>query len=393
MSLRSSIGETAARYFANRYPSGLRALILTGSMARGEATAIEEDGLCRVLGDAEFLLIFERSAGQLPAAAVITADCVSVEERLRRSGIACSVGADRAYPEYLCSMKPHIYGYELKSCGQVLRGDGTILSLIPPFTAGDIPYEDGWQLLMNRLIELMKPAAELRVNRNPVCKDVQYRTAKVYLDMATSLLLFLNAFEAGYDARRRRLEQLAEIQEGPFPMGSFAERVAEATDYKLGRRGGDCFGRCDDLKEAVGWSHRLWRWELARLTQSEGASGVSDERLCARWIESQSMRCRLQGWLSQFRKPILRRDPYSWPRWVAAMGTASPRYGVYRVASKVIFQLPELLSGDVERDSWWREINRELPLRRGIVPGEPAWRQLCRNVVWNYEQLLIGTRA
>ena len=61
-SVELSIREEATRYFRDRYGGDLRALILTGSMARGEETIVERDGVQRVLGDAEFLLIFHDSA-------------------------------------------------------------------------------------------------------------------------------------------------------------------------------------------------------------------------------------------------------------------------------------------------------------------------------------------
>ena len=210
-SLELAIREEAARYFGGRYGAGLQALVLTGSMARNEATTVEIDGVRRVLGDAEFLLIFRDSASRLPGNGELSADCARIEAALRDLGIACAIGANRAYPDYLRRMKPHIFGYELKTCGQVLLGDADILSMIPSFSAKDIPCEDGWQLLMNRLIELLKPAAQAPSGTGPLPRDLHYRTVKLYLDMAASLLIFNGSFEAGYRGRCHRLQEIAKI--------------------------------------------------------------------------------------------------------------------------------------------------------------------------------------
>ena len=81
-SLALSIREEASRHFGGRYGAGLQALVLTGSMARNEATTVEVDGVRRVLGDAEFLLIFRDSVAWLPDDVELTADCARIEAAL-----------------------------------------------------------------------------------------------------------------------------------------------------------------------------------------------------------------------------------------------------------------------------------------------------------------------
>jgi hypothetical protein len=409
-SLELFIREEASRHFGGRYGAGLQALVLTGSMARNEATTVEVDGVRRVLGDAEFLLIFRDSVAWLPDDFELTADCARIEAALRDLGIACAIGANRAYPDYLRRMKPHIFGYELKTCGQVLLGDPDILSLMPSFSAKDIPCEDGWQLLMNRLIELLKPAAQAPSGTGSLPRDLHYRTVKLYLDMAASLLLFSGSFEAGYRGRCERLREIAaladqssDLPDGagkhwPFSPDKFARRVAEATDYKLSGQTGDRGREWEYLRDALAYAHALWRWELARLT-GRGERRLShaddiDEQLFARWARCEPVQARLRGWASQLRKPGVRRDLLRRPSWVLGAWKASPRYCVYSAAARLIFRVPELLSGRAsEPDSVWNAIARRLPLRAATTECATAWRQLARSIARNYEELLIGTRA
>ena len=66
--LRVAIDEQVAAACASRYGNDLRAVVVTGSLARDEVTAREDQGRRRLLGDAEFLLIFHETA-RLPDAA------------------------------------------------------------------------------------------------------------------------------------------------------------------------------------------------------------------------------------------------------------------------------------------------------------------------------------
>lgn len=394
-----SIREEASRYFGGRYGEGLQALVLTGSMARNEDTSVEMDGIRRVLGDAEFLLIFRDSVSRLPDDGELAADCARIEAALLDAGIACAIGANRAYPDYLRRMKPHIFGYELRTCGQVLSGDPDILGMIPAFSGRDIPCEDGWQLLMNRLIELLKPAAEAGSGTGLLSRDLHYRTIKLYLDMASSFLLFLGDFEAGYRCRSDRLRELAaECHKAgtlwPFPAGEFARKVSEATESKLSSQTGDPGRGWDYLRDALAYAHKLWRWQVMRLTNGKSGARATDEQVFAQWARSEPVRCRLRGWVSPLRRPGMWREFGKRPDWIVGAWKASPRYSVYSAASSLVFRLPDLLAGRAdEPDSAWRAIGRRLPLRAATSDGAPAWRQLARGIVRNYEELLIGTRA
>jgi hypothetical protein len=403
--LEGSIREEAARHFGGRYGSDLEALILTGSMARSEATFVRDNGYHRVLGDAEFLLIFQDSVQWLPSPAKLAADCAVIEARLHHLGIDCSIGANRAYPAYLQQMTPHIFGYELRTCGRVILGDPETLATIPAWQAADIPLVEGWQLLMNRLIELLKAAAEADPQTDIPPLELQYKITKLYLDMASSLLIFMGEFEAGYSARCARLREIVAFMDDfsgvstgsgrhwPFPPYGFARRVMDATQDKLS--GHAYVPRAwDDLRDALACAHRLWRWEMARLTTCSFDCVATDEQLFSLCARAEPARSRLRGWASHLRKPELWYALWKRPGSTYRAMACSPRYSVYCAASKLVFRVPELLTGPAyEADSVWDATARCLPLHPEPADGAVAWRQLARCIVWNYEKLLIGTRA
>lgn len=140
---------------ADSFQPGLRSLVLTGSLARDEGTWLHEKDRMRLAGDAEFLAVFAEHA-RLPSADVVAAVERAVEKRLHESGLEVHIGLSPVGPRYLRSLRPHIFAYELLEHGRVTWGDENILSLAPRFSRADIPLEDGFRLLLNRIIELLE---------------------------------------------------------------------------------------------------------------------------------------------------------------------------------------------------------------------------------------------
>ena len=70
--------------------------------------------------------------------------------------------------------------------GTALFGERDYLSLLPKMHPWDIPDEDAWRLLSNRMVEWL--ALQLNAGGEPV-KAQFYRIAKQYLDLVTALSL------------------------------------------------------------------------------------------------------------------------------------------------------------------------------------------------------------
>src|SRR5438552_14167687 len=117
-----------------------RALIVTGSFARNEASFQRQGEDWRVLGDAEFVLICEEHE-QVSVETLKQLEN-EIEAGLMAKHIICQVSLSIAASSYLREMPPHIYGYELKHFGRVLLGDPRILHLIPQFEPTHLPAED-----------------------------------------------------------------------------------------------------------------------------------------------------------------------------------------------------------------------------------------------------------
>lgn len=377
------------------FPRGLRAVVLTGSLARGEGTWLCDGPRFRLAGDVEFLLVFEEGAKlpRLEAAAKVAA---SIEARLAGGGIEAHVGLSPVRPAFLRNLQPHIFAYELVSHGRVVWGDADVLALVPLFHSADIPLEDAFRLLLNRMIELLEPLCEVPLD-GPLPAIVQYRAVKLSLDMATSFLLFERKYETTYRARAERLQEIAAAPARcPIPPARFAERVTTATHSKLKHSELALSGTPSELSGLIEDARLLWRWELERLTG--GGAGTHDRELLRRWMKKQPLRERVRGWASVGLRRGLRRSLAASPRWLGQARVASPRRLIYAAASELFFSLPELLYGAGSRPSGssrWKELLRELPVPD--VPAEPAARDAARRlgqaIVWHYHELLEFTRT
>jgi hypothetical protein len=393
--------ETANTCFDHFSNLSLCALVLTGSLARGEASFAQENGCWTTAGDADFLMVFKQGT-RLPGGPAVELLSRRIENILRQRRIWCRVGLSAVSPEYLRSLPAHILGYELRVCGQVVRGQADILSLIPAFPAEHIPLYDAWRLLNNRMIEQLEIAEDLATSRQILPQTARYRTIKLYLDMATSLLVFLRAYKPTY---RDRLEQLRSLsskqptgEQYPFALPEFTDRVALCTRLKI-----DATQLQDESlsvslpiwREAIEYARLLWDWELTRLKAT-----VRGFSRCLAYVGEngyESWPQWLRGWLYVLRNQGWHRSWRQWHRWGPLCLKASPRLLIYSAASPLFFRLPRLTSGPAERtsDLDWEALHQRLPLASTGTKLRKStdWQHLAADISWNYRELLLSTRA
>jgi hypothetical protein len=408
--LREVIGRQSAQSCFLTHGESLRAVVLTGSLARHEATLIEGEKGWHLLGDVEFLLIFHTRA-PLPSKAAMSLLRQNIETAISRLGIAGEVSLSAAHPKYLRSLRPHIFAYELRNCGKVVGGDSEILVQIPSFSATDIPLEDGWQLLSNRMIEQLEALEGPEQRPKVLSRHLLYRTIKLYLDRATSFLLFAGEYAPSYAERARRLHILADTQpeddKAPFDLHRFSDRVSECTQWKLSENNPQNHSSSEPAtesdfswcEEAVVHARKLWRWELARLVGS--TREISNHGLMERWMKCRPASRRLRGWLFVLRKEAWHRSWKNWPRWARLGWYGSPRDWTYAAACELFFQLPSHLEpagqvgqvqGDCERAFGHLPVIRHVELDPK-APSKPNWHQAAAVVRWNYRRFLEETRS
>ena len=397
--VQQAICERVVELALAAHGGNLKAIILTGSLARQEGTFVRDAGGWKQFGDAEFLLVFKERA-TLPLNADLLNLQRAAESELLARGLQCKICLAAVHLKYLRQLRPHIFAYELLTQGRELWGD-PVLSFIPRFLPSAIPLEDAWRLLCNRMIELLEVSVGITDELREVPKEVFYQSVKLYIDMGTSFLVFAGGYEPTYAGRAEKMRSL-QTQSGaanscPLNLARFAERVVACTQFKLS--GADKL-QLPNLreepsnlalwKEAITDAHSLWRWELSQLTGKKVT--LTDRELSRRWMRQQPVKERLRGWLFVLRREGWHRSRRNWLSWARCALRGSPRYCIYAAASELLFELPDLIDANTPASSTLS--TRDWMPSAGKAPiAATEWRQLVPEISRNYHRYLEGTRS
>lgn len=379
--VRAILASTAQGLFEK----SLRAVILTGSLARNEGTFIPDQGGFKLLGDCDVLLLFQDSFA-LPTSDEVSTFNQEAMKALADAGIFGLVGASAIHSDYLQKLDPSIFSYELRTNGDVLCDDQECLKLIPAFGLEQIPLEDAWRMLCNRMVECLEHAPAL-LDGQPLSMEGAQSVAKLYLDMTTSLLVFLKRYRPSYTERLQQLELIAQEQPSllPFSAGEFLQRVKTFTNWKRSPRT-TTPADVEALKAAVAYAHLLYRFELETMTDTKEQE--SDTALSERWARKQPFAKKFRGWAFVARACSHSGFQSTHLRWLALSFRRSPRQLVYECGAELFFRLPCVLGG--RRDEDWGRLRKKLPVSNN---EGGSWSDLARDVVWNYKNFLVGTRA
>jgi hypothetical protein len=362
-------------------------------LARGEGSFTRHDESWQLHSDAEFVVVITDST-PLPETPEQREIQKAISDAQSGRDLHCSVSFAVVHADFLRKLQPSIFAYELRNCGQCVVGDPGVLSEIPAFSVSQIPLEDAWRLLCNRMIEQLESVAESGSGNSS--SNLFYRTVKLYLDMATSLLLFLGAYEPSYRMRAERLKSLlrnVRSEALPFELSEFAQTVDTCTQWKLSLSSTPTHGSSQDLLlSSQQHATRLLQWELSRLTGLIG----SRQDLTKKWISSQHLNERVRGWAYVLRASGWLRSWRQWPRWIRCAVQGSPRSLIYVAANEIYFELPLLLSDECSEsqvDPILKKVEDLLPIVDGNGAIKPNWRRSAGMCCSNYHRFLENTRS
>ncbi len=384
--------ESAVQFVAQRLASQLsvppRSIILTGSFARHEGSAIFVDGIWRVLGDMEFLVVFADGLDRGPLQLELGTLARTVSMQLAEIGVQCELEFRAINSTYFKVIQPSIFAAELLRCGCTVWGETDLLASAPRSAAGDPPIADGWRMLNNRIIEQLD-IPELFERDSAQWGAIAYRVSKLYLDLGTVTLVFMRQFCEGYEPRAARISKLAEDGKLPESFGArLSQRVSQHTQQKLHpseriQKRSDLLVECTD---AAGLVLEVRQWAAGFLTKCNPDSRVSPSVLA-----SVSLGERLRGWgkLMSLTPAVKRLET---GLRALKLLKSSPRYLVYEVAAELYRAMPSLLRGEpVEVPT---SLENELPFVFVHPMEEPRpWYRLRDNTVQNWRVFLRNNWA
>lgn len=371
------------------YPQA-RGLIVTGSAARNEETIAASDPITRWLSDLELLVVLDDSANIGIEAKTLDRLSMEATRRLLADGVRVTVELTPAPERYFASIHPHIFGYELRECGRQVFGAEDYLARIPYFHWSEIPSEDAWRLVSNRMVEWLE---YLLAPQEGSAAEQFYVLTKQYLDLVTSLSLFSGDYAPSYRTRAGAINAIASwMTESGVPVDPvrFAEAVSMAADFKLDRscRFGWLWGSSAPglpaalQQQGLGWLYdflpdtlaSVWNWQAARIAGLPPSVRSVEGQQLGRFY---GLRDRLLGWgklllLSHgnTRRSAILRMPL-----LFAAGT--PRSLIYECTARLL----------QSRDrATLRSVRRRLPTLSNRCSG--TWEELGRQCVLTWRTFL-----
>ncbi|HXW54782.1 MAG TPA: hypothetical protein VEJ67_03465 [Candidatus Cybelea sp.] len=325
-------------------------LILTGSVARGEGTLIADQKTgTRWLGDLECLLIVP--PGWRTCTWQIDDALHGVETELnndlgnRQRGL--KVGITQMVATRLARLRRSIFNREFLEHGKLLWGTPSALPMPAWWAAGahEVPVRDALRLLNNRTIQQIT-ARMMHETGAAEPLSAEYAISKFWIELATSLSVFLDCYRTTYRARQTAIESLMasrpEILGGEFSELLVA-RLREAMAVKFGQTPKVTGPACQRFDEVARFATRVWYWESARMLGA--GPDDSDWRLVIsrlRRLETTSQRARDWMRLLMRDRSLRRLTPYTIRTMKAAARAGSLANAIYATGCLLLFFWDEI---------------------------------------------------
>lgn len=282
-------------------------VLLTGSFARGEGTVIPHPRTSsRWLSDVECLVVVR--GGVVPTREIqrsmrqverdTNSDCGNAAR-----GIKVELRA--ILTEGMLRLPPAIFTRELSEHAKLLWGDPAAIP-VPPAPSGveAISKHDAFRLLNNRIIEQIAVRSEY-ADRASDSTAVAYSLAKFWIDLGTSLSVFLGCYLPGYRSRQKPVEDALRAHQeilGVEMCGRLIARFRNAMAQKLGETGFPSGDLAAEFSEAVEIARATWNWESGQLL---GTSAAADDwrGIFARLSRLETAAQRLRDWARVLRQP------------------------------------------------------------------------------------------
>ncbi len=357
----------------------LEAIILTGSLARGEGSVLLRPNSFRLLGDVELLVILQPPFNWPETRRRMVELSRQATREIGKEGRLASIEYGPAGISYLQrTIRPCIFAYDLFHHGKVVWGRTDILGEIKPFGAEAIPREDAVKLIMNRMVELL---IEVTPRGNgPDSEAHAYRLVKTTLDLAGSALAFAGEYVSPYGERQKPFDALfaisPELKATIHAPKQFQEELEIATHCKLAPTVELLFrdGLSQRVTNVLAWTKGFWLWEMRRLL---GHPSGRFPELLEGYLRREPLRQHLKGWIKYLIHPLRPRGGLALFRVGRLLPRASPQTLIYAAALLAC-------DGMVEGREDWEHCAASLlpvPPQNGDLRYQVGelWRWLVRN--------------
>jgi len=408
----NKILTTAVEEVLNRAPSEPAAIVAAGSFARGEETILMLGQQARVLGDAEFYVVF-RTQWEVERILPMLQDIAAeIEQQLAKSGIECSVSLGAPYCDLLRRMPPNTLWYEVKTKGKVLWGDAQILDIVPAWPLEALPKWDMWRSVANRMIEQMAFAGATKTAHAERMQQLLYTTLKLQIELASFVLRFHDAYQPTYRGRAQALKQLqqdASLREKLPWLTELAARVTACTAFKLdpdlpslyhdlflGAMPSDQQKRAleKETVQVVRLVRLVWEWGAAQLLKHPLKPDSNPLEIGLEIARAQDLDWQVRGWLRLGLTESYWLKLGFWKDAARLARRGGPRFLLYAAAAALYFAWEPWLNGNTQvADETAARALQYLPGRAAHATASSGWLEATQAVAASWERFLKANWA
>jgi hypothetical protein len=385
-------------------PFPVLGLILTGSVARGEGTLIADaEAGTRWLGDLDCVLVapsgWRTPAREIDDAILQVVSQLNNDPANRRRGL--KLGLNRMPASRLARLRQSIFNRELLEHAKLLWGTPAALPTPSWWTAGvrEVPLRDAFRLLNNRIMQqVIARTSQETGDAEPL--STEYRLGKFWIELATSLSVFLGCYRTTYRERQSAFEALLTARPEIFG-AEFSQllvsRLREAMAVKFGQSPRVLTPPGRWFNEAARVARRVWFWESARMLDANPLGTNSDDAnpddtdwrlVISRLRRLETGRQRARDWMRLLiRDRALRRlTPYAVSTLRAALSAGSRANAIYASGSLLEFFWEEIGLETEPGPQIARTLGTFLNVRTGSGPARRL--MLARSAQAAWEQHL-----
>jgi hypothetical protein len=291
--------------FAHEVIQPLRALglLLAGSFARGEGViVVDRHGDYRWLSDIECLVVLpDELRRDLPRLTQLLANAAhDANQDGRRGTRGIKIELNPILASRLAAMRPAIFTCELIDHAKLLWGRPAEIRMPVRFEATrDLLCRDAFRLLNNRLMEQVAVRLRLEDESNLLsAPEAAYAQSKFWVELGTSLSIFLGCYRTSYKARYAALENVLSSSGTGLDTKTvevLRSKISQGMALKLGYINTDQYDADGSLGCAADIASRIWWWETGNLL-GDSRCEADWHSLPARLRRVQTTAGRLRDW-------------------------------------------------------------------------------------------------
>ena len=179
-------------------------IVLLGSMSRGEATWILDNGHPHLVSDIEFFTVYPKGFNLFNK---FTAILHKTAKECFQNEPSTLFHIDNTYccKEYIPLMERKVITFDAMNMGKCVVGPD-VMHLFPKITLENINQEDIWDVMIHRCFSVLYYGKPLRDNGKT--NEYQYNLAKNSLDLTTVLLAHHGILNSGFTAKVEACQSL-----------------------------------------------------------------------------------------------------------------------------------------------------------------------------------------